>query len=227
MATTATRDQAEWTLADLYHRFGAIPFLRIRQHPAPGTATVEDVIQIHVREDRLCELVDGILVEKAMGYYESVIACLIIRILVEFVESHKLGIVAGEAGMMQLAPDLVRIPDVSFISWDRLPNQRVPRDPIPHLAPDLAVEVLSKSNSKREMDEKLDDYFASGVRLVWFVDPEKKTVRVYLSRHESRLLGETETLDGGDVLPGLTLPIREIFATPIEEEAKPEPQKPT
>lgn len=225
MAATATQAPVEWTLADLYQRFGAIPFLRIRQNPAPGTATIGDVIRILDHENRPCELVDGILVEKAMGAYESLLACVLIEILGAFVRSHKLGVLLGADGTLEIAPDLVRIPDVSFISWDRLPNRRFPREPVPRLVPDLAVEVLSKSNSQREMDEKLDDYFASGVRLVWFVDPETRTVRVYLSRHESRLLEENQTLDGGTVLPGLTLPIGEIFATPIEEEAKPEPKK--
>lgn len=215
---TVTHEPTEWTLADLYRRFGPIPFWRIRQAPAPGKATIADVVRIHDHEDRLCELVDGILVEKAVGAYESLLACVMIRILGNFVEFRKLGVILGEAGMMEIAPDLVRIPDVSFISWDRLPRRTFPRNPIPRLVPDLAIEVLSKSNSKEEMDQKLDDYFAAGVRLVWFVEPLKRTVRVFLSRHESRLLRESQTLDGGDVLPGLTLPIREIFAVPTEEE---------
>lgn len=222
---TVTRKRTEWTLADLYHRFGSIPFWRIRQSPAPGTATIEDVVRIHDHEDRICELVDGILVEKVMGFYESILAVTLAALLKNFVDRHKLGVVAGEAGMIEIAPDLVRIPDVSFLSWDRFPSRRVPTKPVPRLVPDLAIEVLSKSNSKKEMDEKLDDYFAAGVRLVWFVEPLKRTVRIFPSRHESRLLRESQTLDGGDVLPGLALPIREIFAVPIENEEKPAPRK--
>ena len=81
--------------------------------------------------------------------------------------------------MMRLAPGLVRIPDVSFVSWDRFPDRRVTREPVPAIAPDLAVEVLSESNTKAEMDRKLREYFAAGARLVWYLDPEDRTVRVY------------------------------------------------
>ena len=151
MALTSTG----MTLADLLERFGAIPAARIRYDPPPGTATEQDVITLEARENRLFELVDGVLVEKAMGFYESFLAMRLVQFLLTFVEQHALGIVAGAAGMLRLAPGRVRIPDVSFISWDRLPQRRVPRQPIPDLVPDLAVEVLSEGNTPREMEQKL------------------------------------------------------------------------
>jgi len=225
---TISRPRTEWTVADLYRRFGPIAHSRIRQDPAPGTATVADVVRIHDREDRLYELVDGILLEKVMGLYESVLALVIGRLLGNFVAEHQLGVVAGADGMMEIAPDLVRIPDVSFIAWDRFPNRRMTRKPAPRLAPDLAVEVLSKGNTKKEMAEKLDDYFAAGVRLVWFVDPVKQTVQVHAGRQDSRTLRASQSLDGGDVLPGLVLPIRMIFeGVPIDPpEAEPGTKRP-
>ena len=76
-------------------------------------------------------------------------------------------IVVGEAGMMRISQGLVRIPDVSFVSWDRLPEGKVPSEPIPALAPDLAVEVLSQGNTAKEMNRKRREYFEAGVRLVW------------------------------------------------------------
>ena len=79
------------------------------------------------------------------------------------------------------------------------------------LAPDLAVEVLSKSNTKPEMKRKLGEYFEAGVRLVWMVDPRKRTVRVHTAADQSFLIKEGESLDGGDVLPGFVLPLRELF----------------
>ena len=84
--------------------------------------------------------------------------------------------------------------------------------PILDLAPDLAVEVLSKSNSRGEMQRKLRDYFAAGTKLVWYVDPKKRTVRVYTDPDNAATLTEDRTLDGGDVLPGFTLRLRELFA---------------
>ncbi len=179
MATSTLRPETDWTVADLLRRFGPIPHRRIRQNPPPGSATVQDVIDIHEREGRLYELVDGVLVEKVMGFYESALACVIIRLLGTFVHNRNIGIVTAPDGMIRLTPNLVRIPDVGFFSWDRFPSRRVPSEPVPLLAPDLAVEVLSKGNTKKEMDEKLVDYFEAGARLVWYVDPVKRTVRAF------------------------------------------------
>jgi Uma2 family endonuclease len=114
--------------------------------------------------------------------------------------------------MMRLASGLVRIPDVSFVSWDRLPGRRVPSRPIPRLAPDLAVEVLSKGNTKREMERKLREYFNAGVGLVWLIDPKARTVAVYTAVDHFIVLGEKQTLEGRPVLPGFSLPLAQWFA---------------
>jgi Uma2 family endonuclease len=108
-------------------------------------------------------------------------------------------------------PGLVRIPDISFISWDRLPSRYYPKEPIPNLAPDLAVEVLRESNTAKEMKRKLQEYFAVGVRLVWFADPKARTVEVFTAADRSTTLEENQTLDGGDVLPGFALPLAALF----------------
>jgi Uma2 family endonuclease len=113
---------------------------------------------------------------------------------------------------MRLLPGLIRIPDIAFISWDQLPKRERPTDPIAGLAPYLAVEVLSKGNTKREMDRKVREYFLSGVRLVWLVTLASRTVQVYTALDQSKTLTENQVLDGGDVLPGLALPLRRIFA---------------
>src|SRR5688572_11268819 len=108
---TVTESSAVWTAVRLAERFGPIPLYRIRTTPRPGEATEEDVFEIHDREDRLCELVDGILVEKTMGAYESMLAVEIARLLKNFVKPRKLGTVLGADGMLKLAPGLIRIPD--------------------------------------------------------------------------------------------------------------------
>lgn len=201
------------TLTELADIFGPMPAWRIRSVPAPGTATEQDVIDIEAHEDRLCELVDGVLVEKTVGYYESVLAILLARRLGDFVDEHHLGVVTGEGGMMRLFPGLVRIPDVAFASWKEFPDG-LTEEPVPHIVPDLAVEVLSESNTAKEMSRKLDDYFGAGVRLVWFVEPRKKTVEVFTDRHSSTVLDESATLSGGDVLPRFSLPLAPFFAKP-------------
>jgi Uma2 family endonuclease len=146
-----------------------------------------------------------------MGYFESSLACVLIQLLRNYLDTNPVGSVAGEGGMMRLLPHLVRIPDVSFVVWGRFPDRRVTREPVPAIAPDLAVEVLSESNTKAEMDRKLREYFAAGARLVWYLDPEDRTVRVYTAVDRVTLLDESGTLEGGDVLPGFVLPIREWF----------------
>ena len=200
----------DMTVADLVELFGPMPAGRIRTNPAPGTATEQDVIDIEARESRLCELVDGVLVEKTVGIYESYLAVRIIHLLAGFVERYPLGIVLGADGMMRLAPGLVRIPDASFVSWDQLPGRRVPRVPIADLAPDLAVEVISPSNTTREMERKLQEYLAAGVRLVWYVHPEPQEVHVYTAERHDVLTIDQE-LSGDDVLPGFALPLRQLF----------------
>src|SRR5262249_33544797 len=160
-----------------------------------------DVLAIHAREDRLYELIDGVLVEKAVGLRESYLASVLIAILWNFVRPRNLGIVTGEAGMMRLALGLVRIPDVAFISWQRLFGRRIATEPIPTLAPELAVEILSPSNTPGEMARKRQEYFAAGVQVVWQVDPDTRTVEVYIAPAQSIVLRETQTLEGGTAVP--------------------------
>lgn len=209
------------TLSDLAELFGDMPAWRIRNVPAPGTATEEDVLEIEAREDRLCELVDGVLVEKTVGYDESCLTVDLITLINTFVKAHKLGKVSGPDGMIRLFPGLVRIPDIAFASSKRFSERRGSRG-LPDLAPDLAIEVLSKGNTPKELSRKLDDYFEAGVRLVWFVDQRKRTVEVFTGRKTSKVLGEYQTLTGGKVLPGFSLPLKELF---VDMEPDPTPRR--
>ena len=131
-----------WTAADVVARFGAVPLDRIRHDPSPGSAAVDDVVRLDAHEDRLYELIDGVLLEKTVGAYESYLAIVMARLIGNFVERARCGVVLGEGGMLQLLDDQVRIPDVAFISWSRLPGGRFPDEPVPGLVPDLAVEIL-------------------------------------------------------------------------------------
>lgn len=200
------------TLADLLEQLGDIPADRVRFHPAPGTATEADVLNVHDHEGRLCELVDGVLVEKVMGFRESYLAGALIDFLRVFVRPRNLGLVTGADGMMRLAPGLVRIPDVAFVAWYRFPDRRVPTDPIPAVSPDLAIEVLSASNTPGEMRRKCHEYFSAGVHLVWLVDPQTRTVAVYTTPERPVILQAEHILEGGAVLPGFALPLQELFA---------------
>jgi Uma2 family endonuclease len=200
------------TLADLVRRLGGVPLDRIRFHPPPGTATVQDALETCERGEGLCELVDGVLVEKVMRFTESRLAMYLAGLLNAFVIPRNLGIVTGPDGTLELMPDLVRIPDVAFMSWDRLPGRQMPVAPVPRLAPNLAVEILSCGNTPGEMAVKRQDYFGAGVEQVWEINPRRRTATVYTSPTSGTVLTAGETLNGSPVLPGYTLPLQDLFA---------------
>ena len=131
----------------------------------------------------------------------------------QYVKLNNLGkVYAAETGFkLESDPDTVRAPDIAFVSMERI--QAAGRiQGYRGGAPDLAVEVLSPGNTKREMAEKVKDYFAAGARLVWIVNPKLKTVAVYRSLRDIITLTEKDTLDGGSVVPGFQIPVAEIFA---------------
>lgn len=199
------------TLAELHDHLGAIPLERIRIVPPPGSATEQDLLRVLDSENRTCELIDGVLVEKTMGYIESRLAIALSVALEMFLQQKDLGIVLGSDGTIRILRDQIRAPDVAFFSWRHFPNRLLPSAPVPALVPDLAVEVLSKGNSRAEMERKLDEYFAAGVKLVWFIDPATQSATVYEDRHHSRKLSIADSLSGGSVLPGFELPLQQLF----------------
>ena len=204
-------------LQELLDRLGNIPPSRVWLDPPPGQATENDVLEAERTQNRLCELVDGVLVEKGMGYGESVLAGALIEILRRFVKPRKLGVVSGADGMIRLFAGLIRIPDVSFASWDRFPNRKMPKTPVPALAPELVVEVLSESNTPAEMERKRAEYFGAGVQVVWEIDPVPRTVGVFTADGSVKMLDATQTLEGGNLLPGFSLVLAELFAELDEE----------
>jgi Uma2 family endonuclease len=211
MARSKTTFPPTWNMGDLLKHFGGIAPERIRLKPTPGTATERRVTKFNDHEDRLYELVDGVLVEKVLGLQKSCVGVELACELMKFVEQRDLGVILGAGGTMRLRPGLVRMADVAFISLDRLPGGMIPAESIPDLAPDLAVEVLSEGNTKQEGEQRLKDYFLAGVRLVWYVDLRTRTAEVYTSPDQSVTINEDESLDGGDVLPGFRLPLRRVF----------------
>jgi Uma2 family endonuclease len=200
-------------LGELVRRLSGVPLKRIRMQPPPGTATERDVLAAAKSpRKRLCELVDGVLVEKAMGTEEALLAGVIVSLMGVFVRQHKLGGVLPGAGMVRLEPGLVRIPDVSFISRKQIrQNREARKKAIATFVPELAVEVLSRSNTKKEIARKLRDYFLNGTLLVWVIDRKRQQAHVYTSPTDVQVLGVDDVLDGEDVLPGFRLPLRELF----------------
>jgi Uma2 family endonuclease len=222
MATETKTSETVENLAELLERLGDVPLERIRMRPPPGTATEQDVITTWTGPNRrLCELVDGVLVEKAMGTKEAGLALFLGGRLLEYGERNDIGTALGADGMLRLFPGLVRIPDVSFFTWQRLPNEDIPSDEaIAAIVPDLAVEILSRNNTKKEIQRKLRDYFLAGTQLVWVIQPKTQTAQVYTSPTTGRRIGKDGRLDGGTVVPGFTLSLRELFAPPRQRGKK-------
>lgn len=204
------------TIADLLERLGGISPERVRFQPPLGTAVEEDVERYKFCRGRkhLLELVDGTLVEKAVGQYESQLAAILIIEIGIFLRRNPLGILLGSDGGHRLDFGLVRMPDVAFITNDRL-DALNSRPAVVPFAPDLAVEVISPGNTTGEMDRKLREYFDAGVKLVWYAYPETQTVLVYHSVDQVRELKVNDSLDGEDVLPGFTLSLREWFSRAV------------
>jgi hypothetical protein len=218
MVTVTPDAGAPDNLGKLLERLGAVPPERVRMRPFPGAATEEDLLAAE-REPRkrLCELVDRVLVEKPMGARESLLASLLVLLIGPFARAKKLGRVLGEGGMLRLFPGLVRIPDVSFISRRQLGGRKFPDRPLPDLFPDLAVEVLSRGNTREEMKRKLREYFRSGAA------PSGSSTRRPGRRGSTPLpktsggSARSSRSTGGDVLPGFSLPLKTLFELADEE----------
>ena len=173
--------------------------------------TAEELLALP--DDVHAELVDGVLVvmSPASGPHGS-IATRLLGVLYAWVQERGAGELfdSSTGFLLRRHPDTVRSPDVAFVRAERLPGGVQPGF-VP-LAPDLAVEILSPSNSAAEMNHKLADYFRHGTRLVWVVDPDARTVTTYAAGAVPRRLGGDDPLEGGDVLPGLAVPVAALFA---------------
>lgn len=209
------------SFAELHERLGFVPLNRICMNPPPGTATEQDVLCFQEAADkRLYELIDGTLVEKAMGTHESFLGVELGSLIRNFVREHQLGIVVGADGPFRLFPGNVRYPDVSFIPFSRLPEEGLPAEAIWRTIPTLAIEILSPSNTVKEIDRKLVDYFAGGCRLAWIIDPITRTAEVCTSATKRKVVQRDGTLDGGRVLAGFRLALSDLFADPPRPKSK-------
>jgi Uma2 family endonuclease len=174
--------------------------------------TAEEFATLPGPDDRQCELIRGIIsaYEEHPSWSEGWIRGKIGHLLYDFVAPRKLGLVAGRTGfVLERNPDTVRAPGVCFVRADRLPRE------LPTYldgAPDLAVEVQSPSNRKREMAEKIAQYLRTGSRLVWYVDTTHRTITVYRPRLDAIVLNLGDRLSGYGVLPSFDCPVAEIFS---------------
>ena len=177
--------------------------------PVPPSTAIAPTIP----DDMLYEVVDGQVVEKTMGAFETGIASLLAEILGTFARANRLGRFFNEMLFrIDIGQDLQRRPDVAFVSHARWPyNRRVPDVPVWDMVPDLAIEVISPSNSASAVHRKIHDYFKAGVTRVWVVYPEQAEVYIYSTPQQIQVVGVGQELDGGDLLPGFRLPVAVLF----------------
>lgn len=175
--------------------------------------TAEQLLALPDEPPARRDLVEGELWEMAAaGTKHGALGSRLDRIIGRYVEDHHLGeVFAAETGFtLARNPDTVLAPDVAFVRADRVPAQGIPDD-FWEIAPDLAVEVVSPGDRSGKVAKKVALYLAHGVPLVWVVYPQRRTVVVHQPGAEPYTLHETDTLDGGAVLPGFVCPLGPIW----------------
>jgi Uma2 family endonuclease len=171
----------------------------------PDTRVIDDVERY--------EVIDGIRVEREpMGAFETVLASWLCHLINSFATGKKLGLAVSEVlFILDASRNLKRRPDVAFVAYAHWPAAVIAREAAWNAIPDLAVEIVSPTNLAEEIDSKITDYFQAQVRQVWVVYPDSGRVYVYRSPTQVTVLERSDTLDGGDVLPGFRLPMAQLY----------------
>jgi Uma2 family endonuclease len=177
----------------------------------PAIHTAEELERFNLPNKRT-ELVRGqLIVREPAGFRHGDVAAEVLVKLANYVRGKKLGrVLAAETGFKLFSnPDTVRAPDVGFVRQDRIP------DPLPRgfaaFAPDLAVEVLSPDDRPGEVLAKVADWLNAGTRLVWIIDPDRRSARVHRADGTVSLIPEDGSLEGEDVIPGFACPLTEVL----------------
>ncbi len=175
-------------------------------------------------EDKVYEIVNGVPCEvEPKGAYVNLLASELFFIVHQFARRHRLGLAVIEAMfLLRRNPILQRKPDIAFVSKARRPRGPIPRQAAWEVAPDLAVEIVSPTNLADEVDAKVVEYFEAGVRLVWVLFPETRRMYVYESLERMRAIGVNDQLDGGDILPGFSIRLGDLFAALEDPDATPQ-----
>ncbi|MFO0809089.1 MAG: Uma2 family endonuclease [Gemmataceae bacterium] len=200
------------SVADLLERLGGVPAWRVRMVPPPGMATEADVVEIEARTDVICELVDHTLVVRPPNCRNSFLMMHVICRVMGYLDENDLGIAVGATAPIRIPNGNVRSASLLYIPWDNMPGRRIPSEPITSVPPALAIDMLTADNTAAEMARKRADYFATGVKLVWQIDPDARTAQAFAGPDVAVVLDDAGTLDGGTVLPGFALSLADLFA---------------
>ena len=197
--------------ASEWHRaLGKVPLKRILFDPWPGTATEDDLIA-QVEKKELCELICHTLVAKPLDFRKSLIGVSLICHVMNFADPRRLGCAVGPTVPFRFAPGIVRLPDMTFTRKETFPGGRLPREPIVPFAPDLAIDICCRGTTAREIDLKVRHYFEGGTKLAWVITQEPRGARIFYSPQTVTSIDGDGMLSGGDVLPGLKIPLANAF----------------
>lgn len=175
--------------------------------------TAEELWEMPEVPGKRFELVDGELVEMpGAGTPHMLLMTVIYKLIDAYVLEHDLGQVFpdGESYILRRSPDRVRIPDVSFVSHARVPDDGMPEGYWPG-APNLAVEIVSSNDNASDLHDKDQDYLDAGTQIVWVVWPRRQSVTVHTPGGTAPELGPEDELDGGDLLPGFRVRVAALF----------------
>ena len=202
------------TLADLLERLGGIPAARVFLDPPPGTVTFEHFERIDGRlGEWRCELVSNTLVRRTASMAQGVVQATVGTKIMNFVEPERLGVCAMAAPHLMVNGN-VRRPAFSFVAYADIPDRAMLRQNAPPLPPTLAVDTFVAGNTEAEFRMKHDECFASGCRLAWVLFPDTRLLRVHAhpgNADRFTQLTADDTLDGGDVLPGFSVRVGDLF----------------
>lgn len=176
----------------------------------PGTPTE---MKIDLLDEPLFEIVNGERVDKPMSMREIRLANLLSRLMANGLGPNPPGEPFVEV-LFRLKPDqkLYRRPDVSYVPYERWPDRIVPETEAWQIVPSVAVEIVSKNNKANEVQTKIEEYFEAGVSQVWVIYPKQRKVMVYDSLKSVRVLDENDVLEGGSLLPGFRLFLKDFFS---------------
>jgi len=183
---------------------------KVAEVATPARRATEDDLRATPRDGHKYELVDGQIVMSPAGARHGVISVRLSARLLSFVDQNDLGYVLESSTGFRLPGGNVRSPDVSFVAKGRFGEGRAPEG-FAEIAPDLAVEVLSRDDRPRAILDKVGEYLQAGVRLVWVIDPKADCAAVYRSLTDVRELKGADTLDGEGVLPGFRCSLADIL----------------
>ncbi|MDQ3524361.1 MAG: Uma2 family endonuclease [Chloroflexota bacterium] len=178
--------------------------------------TAEELWEMPEVPGKRFELVDGEVIEVSpAGDLHMAIVEIVYKRLDRFVEQHNLGLVRfdGLGYVIRRAPDQVRVPDVSFVTWEQVPDGE-PTEFFWEGAPSLAVEVVSQDDLAIDLKDRVDDYLEAGTQQVWVLWPRTRRVSVFSPNANTREFGPDATLDGGSLLPGFGVRVGDLFEVP-------------